>query len=129
MSKPYNFATKFPETAHYQGSELRSGNSVCLRPHYYDSEDLMQKLSYGIFCRDSYFPTDVKINNYDGVPHCIGQIKRWDNDDQYQLCHEALAWLDFRVDEIAEFCFNAQQMSVKQGIKKYGEKGKESVMK
>ena len=40
-----------------------------------------------------------------------------------------MTWLDFRSDEISEYCFNAQQMSVKEGIRKYGQKEKDSVIK
>ena len=37
--------------------------------------------------------------------------------------------LDFCSDKIVEFCFNTQQMSVKEGIRKYGQKRKDLVMK
>ena len=41
ISKPYDFATKFPETAHYQGCNLTSNeDGVYLRPCYYYSKDV-----------------------------------------------------------------------------------------
>ena len=45
------------------------------------------------------------------------------------MYHEALDWLGFRQNEIVELSFKAQQWSVQQGIRKFGDEGKKSAMK
>jgi len=45
------------------------------------------------------------------------------------LYHEALNWLGFKQNEIVELSFKAQQWSVQQGIRKFGDVGKKSAMK
>ena len=89
----------------------------------------MEKLSEGTFYRNSYFTDNIKIDQHDGFQPAIDNIAKWDSDDQHQLYAESLKWLNFRSDEIDEFCFKAEHMSIKQGIKMHGQKGKDSVMK
>ena len=45
------------------------------------------------------------------------------------MYHEVLDWLGFRQNEIVELSFKAQQWSVQQGIRKFGDEGKKSAMK
>jgi len=113
--QPHNGSTKYPDRAYYQGTDLNNEDNedgVCLRLYYYNSEDMISKLNEGTFYRDSYFSSNVQIKEYNGVKSSIGQIKRWDDEDQYQLYHEAMIWLDFHGNEVDEFCFKAEQMSI-----------------
>jgi len=89
---------------------------------------MIKRLSTGIFYQDSYFREDIEetklnVGNYSEF------VERWDDKDQYQLYHEALDWLGFRQNEIVELSFKAQQWSVQQGIRKFGDEGKKSAMK
>ena len=36
-------------------------------------------------------------------------IKKWDDQDQFQLCHEALQWLKYQGDEMDEMYFKYAQ--------------------
>ena len=48
--------------------------------------------------------------------------------DEYQHYVEALEWFDFGHNDISSMVFKAKQMSIQQGIKTYGDKGKESAL-
>ena len=89
---------------------------------------MIKRLSTGMFYQDSYFRQDVeetksKSGNFSEVIEC------WDDKNQYQLYHEALDWLGFKQNEIVELSFKAQQWSVQQGIRKFGDEGKKLAMK
>ena len=42
---------------------------------------------------------------------------------------EALQWLEFEQDEITGMMYAAKQMSVREGVRKYGSEGKDSVLR
>jgi len=125
--KPYDWAKHFPETAHTQYREGAEG--TWSRSYYIDNtSSMVKRLSTSMFYQDSYFREDIeetklKSGNYSEVIEC------WDDKDQYQLYHKALDWLGFRQNDIVELSFKAQQWSVQQGIRKFGDEGKKSAMK
>ena len=49
--------------------------------------------------------------------------------EEYQLYKEALEWFEFDFNEIQAMVFKAETMSIQQGIKKFGETGKDSARK
>jgi len=125
--KPYNWAKHFPETARTQYREGAEG--TWLRPYYIDDKNnMMKRLSTCIFYQDSYFREDIEETKLKGGNYSEF-IESWDDKDQYQLYHEALDWLGFRQNEIVELSFKAQQWSIQQGIRKFGDEGKKSTMK
>ena len=90
---------------------------------------MVEKLSNGNFYRDSCFEENLAVEHCDEPQLAKNKIEKSNSHDQYQLCAESLKWLNFRSDEIDEFCFKAEQMSIQEGVTKHGQKGKESVMK
>ena len=44
ISRPYDYAKHFPETAHFQSD---SENSIWIKPYYYDDGDMVEKLGHG----------------------------------------------------------------------------------
>jgi len=70
------------------------------------------KLGKGIFYDESFFASDVEVREYDGIKSCVEKIKGLDDIEQFQLYKEALAWMEYRGNEIDEFYFKAQQMSI-----------------
>ena len=99
-----------------------------IRPYYYDDYNMVEKLGSGIFYQDCYFSNNIGAQelqpNEVDVP-----IQSWDDQDQYQLYHEALQWMGYTSDEIDGLCMKTEQYSVQKGIETFGEKGKESAMK
>ena len=100
ISKPYDFAEKFPETTHFQQTE---GNGVQLRTCCCEPEELNVKLGKGMFYDESYFTSDVEVKKCDGIKSSVDKTKGWDDVEQYQLCKEALSWLDYRSNEMDDF--------------------------
>ena len=93
------------------------------------TQKTVEKLSIEIFCRNLYFNTDSRINQYDALQYSINQIKKWSKNNQYQLCTEALKQLNFCSDKIDKFYFKAKQMSIQQGIRKHSQQEKDLVTK
>ena len=89
---------------------------------------MVDKLGSGIFYSNSYFSDEVIVDNVNS-DKVDSTIERWDDHDQYQLYHEALQWLNYTGDEVEGLCLKTKQHSIQQGIKAFGEKGKESAMK
>ena len=56
-------------------------------------------------------------------------IKKSDDQDQFQIYHEALKWLNYHGDEIEGLCFKSDKHSAQKVIKLFGEKGKLSATK
>ena len=125
VSKPCDYKTNFPGTAHTQ---VVGEDGRWLKPYYYDELSMVDKLGSGIFCSNSYFSDEVIVDNVNS-DKVDSTIERWDDHDQYQLYHEALQWLNYTGDEVEGLCLKTKQHSIQQGIKAFGEKGKESAMK
>ena len=86
VSKPRDFAKHSPHTAHTQ---FGTTNSLWLKPQNHDEVSMVEKSSNGILCSESYFSEDAfmkEITTLDKDAH----IKKWDDQDQFQLHHEAL---------------------------------------
>ena len=89
---------------------------------------MIEKLSEGMYYSESYFSEEVdEVIQY--TTEFEEKIERWDDEDQYQLYQEALNWIEYSFDEIKGMCFKTEQLSMQQGIRQYGEKGKAAVMK
>ena len=59
ISWPREDTLHFPEAANFQeGNEDDEGRRM--RPYYFDDEDVKEKLSHAICCRDSYFTEDAQ---------------------------------------------------------------------
>lgn len=56
-------------------------------------------------------------------------MKKWNDTDQHQLCHEALQWLGFKGDESDGICFKKEQHIFQKVFKKFDEKRMASAMK
>ena len=94
ISRPCNFADKFPEMVHYMENNnpdsVEDEDGVRIRPFYFDSEDMVERLSEGDFYRNSYSAENLTIDEYDRLQSAINNIEKWDSNDQYQLHTEAL---------------------------------------
>ena len=57
VSKPHDYAEKFPETAHLQIDQVEGDerDGKWMKPYYYDSPDVIGKLGKGTCYKDSYF--------------------------------------------------------------------------
>ena len=55
-------------------------------------------------------------------------IESFDTDEEYSHYVEALQWLEFKQEEITRMIYAAKQMSVQEGVCKYGSEGKESAL-
>ena len=125
VSKPYDYKRYFLGAAHAQHHD---SEGYWMKPHYYDDIDMVEKLGAGIFYSKSYFVDGAEIKELE-TPEIDVPIERWGEQDQHQLYHEALQWLNYSVNEIDGLCMKTEQYSVQKGIKVFGEKGKESAMK
>ena len=50
---------------------------------------MVQKLSSGYFHKDSHF-TDDAVEELETIEECMEKVERWNDDDQCQLCSEAM---------------------------------------
>ena len=57
MSRPYDCTRHFQETAHFQTIESDDEPDSWLSLHYYNDEEISQKINPGRFYSDSYFNT------------------------------------------------------------------------
>ena len=128
ISKPYDYSKHFPETAHVQMIDEGSGAGLWLKPYYYDDEDVISKLGEGTFYRDSCFSENVVEQKIDSVNVDV-LMQKWNDQDQHQLHHEALQWINYQGDEIEGLCMKTEHISTQSGVKKHGEEGKTSAMK
>ena len=88
ISQPYDFARHFPETTHYQ-DQMPKEEGRWVKPHYFDDEEVTDKLSNGMCFQDSCFNSYVNVTKFDSRDF-HDKSKRWDDDDQHQLHQEEL---------------------------------------
>ena len=100
----------FPSTRHYQKLS-KSESRKWFQPFYFDSEEIVEKLSIEYFYRDSYFEENI-IEEILLVKTMREKIKYWDDADQYQLYREAIDWFGFFGSEINKLYFKQEQMSI-----------------
>ena len=81
ISKPCDFANHFPENARYQQSNKKY-NGVWLKLHWYDSDDMLVKLSEEMYCSNSNFSEDANAEPH-RIKSRIAKIKRWEYNDQF----------------------------------------------
>ena len=125
QSKPYDYENKFP--AIYGDTNLiaRHEDNRCLRPYYQD-ENLDYHLSKGNTLTSNYFIEGVTETELE-TPTFEEKISR--ESEHYSLYVEALQWFGFDMNESSGMAFKTQHLNVKQGIKQFGDDGKQSAMK
>ena len=57
-----------------------------------------------MFYIESYFSEDVVAMEMTNLDVNVS-IKKWNDWEQYQLCHDVLQWLECNGDEIEDLCF------------------------
>ena len=112
------FATNVSETTHYQQSNKRD-NGVCLRPYYYDLDDMLVKFNEGSYFINSYFSEDLKSKPHN-IKSSISKVKRWDDDNQFRLYQESMTWMAYRGSEMYELCFKSERASIQKSVKCHG---------
>ena len=127
-SKPYNMEQGYPKL-YGNNNYADSSDSFWMKPYYCDyyDEKFELKLGSGTEFKSSFFSDGVSITELDS-PNYDKQIKSLEL-SEYHLYTEALQWLDLDRNDICSLVFKAKQMGIQQGIKQYGDDGKESVMK
>ena len=121
----HNYSKHFLDTAHIQTFTTDDSR---LKPYYYEEVQMVEKLSNVIFYNESYFSEDVAKIKMKGADACV-PIKRWDDQDQFQLYHEGLYYLNYNGDEIERLCSKSGQYSLQKGVKLFAEKEKLSATK
>ena len=86
------------------------------------------KLKEGTYYTDQFFKEGITITE-NNTPLSDDKIESFDTDEQYSHYVEALQWLEFKQDEITGIMYAAKQISVQEGVCKYGSEGKESELR
>ena len=133
MSKPCDYKRHFPGTGVFfqdedMNQDAEDEERSQMRPYSYDEVGMIEKLGERDCYQNSYFTEGMKEAVVD-ASIVEGKVEQWCDNDQYQLCTEAMRQCDFRGHEIEGLCFKAEQMSTQQGIRKHGERGKASALK
>ena len=116
-----------PDRLTYGDTNLvaRHEDNRCLRPYYQD-ENLDYHLSEGMTLTSNYFVEGVTRTELE-IPTFEEKITR--ESEHYSLYVEALQWFGFDMVESSGMAFKTQHLNVKQGIKQFGDDGKQSAMK
>ena len=72
VSRPHDWKTKFPETAHVQ---VEDDKIKWLKPCCHDCEDTKEKLGAGDYCHESYFSDDVTTKEVTKIVDIDGDVK------------------------------------------------------
>ena len=75
------------------------------------------------FYQESHFAENVTVKELEALDVDV-LIDRWSDNDQHQLHHEALQWLDYDCDEIEGLCLETEQHSMQKRVKTFGDKRK-----
>ena len=97
-------------------------------PYCHYSVELKEKLGVRHYYRHSYF-VEVAVEETLSNGNMNGKIDERNDDDQFQLCRDAMTWLGYDGDEITELCFKQQHMSMQKCINTHGQKVKDSAVK
>ena len=71
---------------------------------------MIDRLGVRLFYQGSYFSEKFVEISIDAID-VYKPINEWDDEDQYQSCHEALKWVDFKQDEVEGLCFKTDHCS------------------
>ena len=86
------------------------------------------QLKEGTYYTDQFFKEGITITE-NNTPLSDDKIESFDTDEEYSHYVEALQWLELKQDEITGMMYAAKQMSVQEGVRKYGSEVKESALR
>ena len=75
-----------------------------MSPNHCEGNSLVKLLGEGAYFSESCFSENVVAEEITNI-NMEGTIKRWNDDDQCQLCQEATQCLGLNCTKIQELCF------------------------